>query len=137
MSAFNLNCFVYGDRISDMFNVNIERTKSVSALKEIIRNRKVKSTDANLDLFRAAIPYDDSVSDEKFFEDVENVCNLGKPLRNLKLSDVFHRIDPDESRLHVIVKVISGEQPPCFYNTNYIIFHCMSRHLETFLRVPI
>ena len=144
MSTLKLNCLIFGKSRHSIFDLEIERTESVYTLKERIKAARPNSVtiDADSDrlqLFLVSIPCDDDATpDDKFYQDVQDVCNTQRqPNDRKKLSAVFQQTDPDESRLHVIVKVISGKQPPCFYNTNYIILHCMSRKLETFLRVPI
>jgi len=108
MSMLKLNCLIFGDHIDSIFDLEIERTKSVLALKERIKTEcpgSVTIDAKSLQLFLVSIPCDDATSDEKFTQDVQYACNTQQPLRSKQeLSDVFQQIDLDEEHLYIIAK---------------------------------
>ena len=102
------NCLIVGERIYDIFDLDIERTKSVLALNETIKTRYPASVTIDpkgLQLFLVSIPYDEAISEEKFDQDVQYVYNIQQQLHNKKkLSDVFQQADLAEEHLHIIAK---------------------------------
>ena len=106
-----LNCLVHGENSSHIFPVEIERTKSVGALKDAIKDKKklaFNHVDADaLVLWKVSVP-----ADENFEE------NLGKlkfdskhslqPL--MKLSSVFADQLVDD-HLDIVVKVPRTGEP--------------------------
>ena len=61
--SLSFNCLVLGDELEKMFVVEVEKTKSVSILKDLIKEKKasrLKDIDASdLDLWKVDFPIDD------------------------------------------------------------------------------
>jgi hypothetical protein len=96
----SLNCFVLGDDLKKMFVVEIEKTKSVSILKDLIKGKNSSSfgnvDSKNIDLWNVSIPVED------VNERLKNINNL-EPLNSLlKLSHVFPHVE--ENHLHIVVR---------------------------------
>jgi hypothetical protein len=103
-----LQCLLLGDDATQIIFVEIANTKSVSALKEAIKDRKpsLRHVDAGaLTLWKVSIPLD---------------CHLQQSLANINLtdetslssvddlSDLFSDVPP-RKHLHIIVKPRVGE----------------------------
>jgi hypothetical protein len=60
---FSLNCFVVGDDPDRMFTVEVEKTKNVSILKDLIKEKKAPHLNhvaaSDLDLWKVDVPIDD------------------------------------------------------------------------------
>jgi hypothetical protein len=110
-----LNCFVHGDDPSHIFAVDIDGNKKVSALKELIKDKKMHTfqhVDADtLNVFQVSLPIDDDVDAElrRFRPEDEGDHRLSNAAKRLK---EFFR-DPKDEYVHVIVvhPVASELQP--------------------------
>lgn len=103
---FTLNCFVLGDQYSQVFQVEIPNTKTVSSLKKEIKNEKnitFQTVDAD-----AIQPYQVSISEADYETKLEPFLDpAGVPDANIlsrplaKLRDLFP--SPAEEHIHVIM----------------------------------
>jgi Crinkler effector protein N-terminal domain len=102
MSLLSLNCWVIDDSPEEIFTIEILRTKNVSILKEIIKEKNANSfgnfDSKQLDLRKVCLPLDnlDTISSLK----LENTTKLSPPTR--KLSEFFD--EAVDEGLHIIVK---------------------------------
>jgi hypothetical protein len=101
---FELNCCVLGEGVQNVFLVEVPRSKTVSALKEVIKEKNqqaFKGVDArSLDLWKVFIPVDQGL--EEKLNDIE--LNDNESLSPVdKLSKVFLG-SPEERHLHIIVR---------------------------------
>ena len=108
----SLNCFVCGDDLKKVFTLKIPKTKNVSILKSLIKEKKAPHLDhvaaSDLDLWNVSIPKDDD-ADER----LKSIYNLEPLDALLRLSDVFPHVE--EYHLHVIVRSpIDGELSEIF-----------------------
>jgi len=107
MSTLSLNCFVLGGNSSEVFTVEILKTKNVSILKDLIKEkqpRRLNHVDASeLILSQVSLPVDDDL--EECLKNVD-LAPL-KPL--LPLSQVFPGVE--ENRLHIVVQAPSNGEP--------------------------
>ncbi|CAA7265766.1 unnamed protein product [Cyclocybe aegerita] len=99
MSLLSLNCWLFGDDVEEVFTIEISPEKTVSILKDVIKEENAFSFPAKgLSLWKVSLPLDD----------------LDSPLSNLRLDDypklssgkklsTFFK-DADAERLHIIVK---------------------------------
>ncbi len=92
----SLNCFILGDDFNETFTVQVPKTKNVSILKDLIKEKKshrLKHVDASkLILSQALLPVDDKL---------DTVART--PLDSLlPLSQLFPRVE--ENRLHIVVQ---------------------------------
>ena len=109
MAVIQLNCFVFGDDPSRIFVIEIEDTKTVSALKEVIKDKKKPYFDRvpadSLDIYKVSIPIDaqlhDGLQDFQLKDDPGGgVHHLSVPVKRLK--GVFEGLK--DEHIHVIVK---------------------------------
>lgn len=102
MSLLSLNCWVVGDSLDEIFTIEISRTKNISILKEIIKEKNANSfgnfDSKQLDLWKVCLPPDnlDTILSLK----LENHTKLSPPTR--KLSKFFD--EAVDEGLHVAVK---------------------------------
>ena len=97
----SLNCFVLGDDPDRMFVVEIEKTKSVSILKKLIKEENPSSLGnvdvKNIDLWQTSYLIDDLL--------YKTPTTVGPKLRPEKLlSDAFPS-ELDTNRIHVFARV--------------------------------
>jgi len=104
-----LNCFVDGDQPNQAFSVEVPKTKNVSILKDLIKEKRshrfenVDASDLNLFLVSETFLIDDLASKQP--------PSNGYPLRpNKRLSSLFAR-DLSDDDLHIWVKAPSGMSP--------------------------
>jgi hypothetical protein len=103
----SLNCFVLGDKSNETFTVEVPKTKNVSILKDLIKEKKVPDPDhvsaSKLILSQVSLSVDDSLG--------ENLKSIALTPLNpvLPLSQVFPRVE--ENRLHVIVQAPPKGKP--------------------------
>jgi hypothetical protein len=97
-----LNCFVDGDQPNQTFTVEVPKTKNVSILKDLIKEKKAPHLDhvaaSDLDLFLVSKSFliDDLASKQP--------PSNGSPLRpNKRLSSLFAG-DLSDDDLHILVK---------------------------------
>jgi hypothetical protein len=108
----SLNCFVLGDDLKKAFTIEVEKTKNVSILKDLIKEKKASRLEhvdaSDLDLWNLSIPMDSDAG-----ERLENIDNF-EPLKPLlSLSEVFHHVEGNH--LHVVVRSpIDGESSETF-----------------------
>jgi Crinkler effector protein N-terminal domain len=100
-----LNCVVHGDDSSRVFTIEIEGTKNVSALKELVKdkNKPFDHVPARaLDIFKVSFPVDDSLDAKlkRFQPEDEGDHRLSNAVKRLK--EVFGH--PADEHLHVIVR---------------------------------
>src|SRR5258708_38146301 len=100
MSTLSINCFVLGGDSSEVFTVKILKTKNVSILKDLIKEKQSPRLNhvvaSELILSQVSLPMDDDLE-----ESLKNVdLTPLKPL--LPLSQVFPRVEGD--RLHIVVQ---------------------------------
>jgi hypothetical protein len=96
----SLNCFVLGDDLNKAFTVEIEKTKNVSILKDLIKEKKaflLNHVDASdLDLWNVSIPAGDDA--DKRLRSINNLQPLDAFLRLSEFPPV------EESHLHILVQ---------------------------------
>jgi hypothetical protein len=67
MAVIQLNCLVFGDDPSHIFVIDIEDTKTVSTLKEVIKDKNKPYFDhvptCCLDVYKVSIPTDPQLHD--------------------------------------------------------------------------
>ena len=106
MSVLSLNCWVVGDSPDEIFEIEIPRTKSVSVLKEIVKEKNANSLSnfdpKQLDLWKVYLPRDnlDTISSLK----LENGTKLSPPIA--KLSEFFD--ETVDQGLNIVVKMPPG-----------------------------
>jgi hypothetical protein len=110
--ALELNCLVLGDDPSHIFTIEIQGTKNISVLKEVIKDKKKPVFDHvpadALKLFKANLPVGDDLDAElkRFRPEDEGDRRLSSAVKRLK--GVFG--DPVDEHLHVIVlPPVAGE----------------------------
>ncbi|KAL4064512.1 hypothetical protein J3A83DRAFT_4272324 [Scleroderma citrinum] len=109
-----INCLVLGDTPDRIFPVEIARTKTVSALKEAIKDKKphaFRSVDADkLDLCHVSLPNDDELKHKV------HVFNFDKSLQPISiLANIFIDV-PAQEHLHIIVRPpFEGLSSVCVY----------------------
>lgn len=100
-----LNCVVLGDHSSRVFTIEIEGTKNVSALKELIKEKNKPAFDHvpahAFEVYKVSLPVDDGLDTElsRFRPEDERDHLLSNAVKRLK--GVFG--DPIDEHLHVIV----------------------------------
>ncbi|KAG0044232.1 hypothetical protein BGZ89_006131, partial [Linnemannia elongata] len=105
-NRLNLFCLVNGEATSNAFPVEIESTKTIGDLKELIKTKKTndfQDVDADkLTLWRVSIPDDDDDDEIPFV--LDNVNKDKKKLRATRgLLEVFPD-KPPKNTIHVIVQ---------------------------------
>ena len=106
-TVVNLNCWVQGDDIDRIFPVEIAPTKTVGALKDVIKEKKkhaFRDIDADiLVLWEVSIRIDDN-----FDKNLEKRKHANPLLPWQKLSSVF--LDqPADGHLSIVIKAPAGE----------------------------
>jgi hypothetical protein len=101
---FELNSLVFGDDPSHVFQVEIEKTKTVAALKDAIKDKKThtfRDVDADsLDLWVASIPFDSNLNGNVNHVNLVEERSLSPVDRSSKVfSD-----EPSEGCLHIILQ---------------------------------
>jgi hypothetical protein len=100
----SLNCLIHGDDRKKLFIVEIPETKTVSTLKDLIKEKKasrLKDIDASdLDLWQVSFPIDDFQAALENFNLADHL-ELSPP--NKKLTTFFEDVADDH--LRVIAKV--------------------------------
>ena len=104
---FSLNCFVLGGDSSGVFTVEILKTKNVSILKDLIKEKQSPRLNhvvaSELILSHVSLPVDDDLE-----ESLKNIdLTPLKPL--LPLSQVFPHVEA--SRLHIVVQAPTTGEP--------------------------
>jgi hypothetical protein len=103
--TLELNCLVLGDDPSRVFTIEIGGTKKVSALKELIKDKKKPAFDHvpadTLDIFKVSLPVDHGLDAKvkRFRPEDERDHLLSNTVKRLK--GVFG--NPVDDHLHVIV----------------------------------
>jgi len=104
---FSLNCFVLGGDSSEVFTVEILKTKNVSILKDLIKEKqshRLNHVDASeLILNQVSLPVDDGLEERLKQVDLAPL----KPL--LPLSQVFPHVE--ENCLHIVVQAPTTSEP--------------------------
>ena len=102
----SLNCLVLGDKPNDAFTVEIPKTKNVSILKDLIKEKKAPDLDhvaaSKLDLTQVSLAFDEELEENLKTVDLVPLT----PLRSLL--QVFPRVE--ENSLHIIVQAPSKGQ---------------------------
>lgn len=101
-----LNCWVRGNTTSNVFPVEISSTKTVAALRKVIKQEKpVGFCDVDPDdlaLYKVSLPYAEDDSLEAVLATC-TISSLGKPLRSSqKLSAIFMSLSAND-QLHLII----------------------------------
>jgi Crinkler effector protein N-terminal domain len=109
-----LNCLVLDGKPGNIFQVEINGDKSVSTLRELIKEKKkhaLQHVDADaLEIFRVSFPIDDDLDDKlSTLKELQLEHNPEKGIHRLsnlnsvkRLKGVF--VEPMDEHLHVIVK---------------------------------
>lgn len=101
--SLSLNCLVLGDDPEKAFNIEIHKNKSVSHLKDLIkekRSSRLKDVDASdLDLWQVSFHFDD-LDSELANIDLSAHQKLSPPIK--RLTTFF--TDVEDDCLHVIVR---------------------------------
>jgi hypothetical protein len=108
-ATLKLNCWVLGDDTSQVFEVKIANTESVSALKKAIKNEKIalQHFDADsLTLCKVSIPGGRHLQQNLANLDLTNETSLSSMD---DLVDVFSH-EPPRKHLHIVVKPPDGER---------------------------
>ena len=102
--SLSLNCLIHGEVQDKMFTVEVEKTKSVSILKKLIKEEKASRLEhidaSDLDLWDVSIPMDE-LGAEPVHVNLDAYPKLSPPRK--KLSYLFNGTLDDE-RLHIIAK---------------------------------
>jgi hypothetical protein len=100
---FELNCWVLGDGVQNIFPVKVAKSESVGALKEVIKDKKPAFGNIAADslaLWKVSIPVDHGL--EQKLSDME--LNDNESLSPVdRLSQVFSD-SPEERHLHIVVR---------------------------------
>ncbi|KAF9231110.1 hypothetical protein BU15DRAFT_9762, partial [Melanogaster broomeanus] len=98
-----LNCLVYGQDVHSVFPVEISKTKSIGALKDLIKEKNpVDFVDVDakaLVLYKVSLRADDRLDDE--LKDLE-LDHMRPLFGGNKLSRIFSNHKDDEN-LHIII----------------------------------
>ena len=101
--SLSLNCLIYGEVQDKMFTVEVEKTKNVSILKNLIKEEKARYFNhidaSDLDLFQVSIPMD-----ELGAEPVHVNLDAYQKLSPRKKLSYFFNGTLDDERLHIIAK---------------------------------
>jgi hypothetical protein len=103
--ALELNCLILGDDHTHIFSIDIDGTKKISALKEVIKDKNKPAFDYvpahALEVFKVNLPVGDDLDAElkRFRPEDEADRRLSSAVKRLK--GVFG--DPVDEHLHVIV----------------------------------
>jgi hypothetical protein len=102
----SLNCWVIGESENNIFPVEIELSRTVGVLKDLIKEKKRPEFDSiaadKLELFKIHVPTDDfirTLNEVNLPSDVEHATKLGP---TLKLSKFFKH-EPLEEHIHIMV----------------------------------
>ena len=101
--SLSLNCLIHGEVQEKMFTVEIEKTKNVSILKKLIKEKKARHLNhvdaSDLDLWMVDLRLDDLGAEPVHV----NLGTYPKLSARKKLSFLFNDLVDDE-RLHIIAK---------------------------------
>jgi len=119
MSMLSLNCFVLGGDSLEVFTVEILKTKNVSILKDLIKEKQSPRLNhvvaSELILSQVSLPVDDDLEESLKHVDLAPL----KPL--LLLSQVFPHVE--ENRLHIVVQApTTGEPISVFLHVALMLF---------------
>jgi hypothetical protein len=107
MSTLSLNCFVLGGDSSEVFTVDILKTKNVSVLKDLIKekqSRRLNHVDASkLILSQVSLPTD-TITPELTVNDIETCQKLHSVK---KISSIFVEALVDD-HVHILVEALTG-----------------------------
>ena len=98
-----LNCLVLGEPAANIFEVKIQKSQTVSALREAIRDKKIHSfqhVDANkLILWKVSFPVN-----EDFARAISDFRFDGEGLSPMKKLSKLFLDEPEEENVHIIVR---------------------------------
>jgi len=104
---FTLSCLVHGEPVENAFTVDIERSKTISYLRELIKEKKApRFNDVAADeltLWAVSIPDDDTAALEELVLENNKERGVQKLLPLRKISKVFPGKPADEY-IHIIVE---------------------------------
>ena len=102
--SLSLNCLIHGEVQEKMFTVEVEKTKNVSILKDLIKEKKASRLEhvdaSDLDLWKVDLRLD-GLGAKPVNVDL-NTCSKLSPPR-MKLSSFFNGTLDDEL-LHIVAK---------------------------------
>jgi hypothetical protein len=102
--SLSLNCLIHGEDQEKMFTIEIEETKNVSILKDLIKEKKaflLNHVDASdLDLWMVDLRLAELAAGPVHVN-LDAFQKLSPPRK--KLSS-FYKLDIDDERLHIIAK---------------------------------
>jgi hypothetical protein len=107
-AIIQLNCWVLGDDVRQVFPIKIANTESVGTLKEAVKDKKRPALDHvtadSLTLWKVSIPKD------RLQQSLANLdLTDATPLSSMDdLDDVFSD-EPHRKHLHIVVKPPDGE----------------------------
>jgi hypothetical protein len=108
-ATLHLNCWVHGEDISQIFQIHIANTESVSMLKEVIKDKKKPELDhvaaSSLTLWKVSIPINPQLRhtlSNLYLTDDTSLSSVDD------LVDVFSD-EPHRKHLHIVVKLPDGE----------------------------
>ncbi|KIL56583.1 hypothetical protein M378DRAFT_200960 [Amanita muscaria Koide BX008] len=112
MSELSINCFVLGGDSSEVFTVEIPKTKNVSILKRRIKeeqSHRLNHVDASeLIAWKVSLPVD-IITPELTVDDIET-CQKAQLHSVKKVSSIFGETLVDE-HVHILVQVPTVNQP--------------------------
>jgi len=122
---FSLNCFVLGCDSSEVFTVEILKTKNVSILKRLIKEEQSPRLNhvaaSELILSQVSLPVDDDLEESLKRIDLAPLKAL------LALSQVFPHVE--ENRLHIVVQApTTGEPISLFLHVALMFFRGPGYH---------
>jgi hypothetical protein len=119
---FTLFCLVHGDPVENAFAIDIERSKTISHLRELIKEKKAPEFDSvvadKLILWSVSISVDDTTMLEELVLENNKEKGVQKLLPLRKISKVFPSKPADE-HIHIIV-----ERPPRMLHVFPLSFVC-------------
>ena len=102
--SLSLNCLIHGEVTEQMFTVEVEKTKNVSILKDLIKEKKAPHFDhiaaSDLDIWMVDLDLDE-LRAGPVHVNLDGYKKLSPPRR--KLSSFFN-LDIDDEHLHIIAK---------------------------------
>jgi hypothetical protein len=117
-----LNCWVIGESENNIFTVEIELSRTVGVLKDLIKEKKRHAFDSiaadQLNLFQIEVPADDfnkTLKEVNLPSDVEHATKLGP---TSKLSKFFKH-EPLEEHIHIMVAKPKGNPFPTYQPSPY------------------
>jgi len=117
MSTLSLNCFVLGGDSSEVFTVEILKTKNVSILKDLIKEKQSPRLNhvvaSELILSQVSLPVD-TITPELTVDNIETCQKLHSVK---KVSSIFGEALVDE-HIHILVQVPTGALHKRFLDLN-------------------